>query len=96
MSLTIQEQQAKIRGDLKVSGGLEGSGPFSGYVTNKSYIQFVVQSRDVNPLFFYGTVQANGDMGGNYCSLDSTGRCNSNVGGYGTWSVVPGSPSGGA
>lgn len=92
MSLAIQQQQANIRGDFTVSGGLKGSGPFSGYVTNKNYIQFIVQSRGVHPLLFYGSVQANGDLGGNYCSLDSTGHCNANVGGYGTWSVVPGSP----
>jgi serine/threonine protein kinase len=96
ISLAIHQQQANIRGDFIVSGRLAGSGPFSGYVTNKDYIQFVVQSRGVNPLFFSGTVQANGDMGGNYCSLDSTGHCNSNVGGYGTWSVVPGSPGQGS
>jgi len=92
MSLAIQQRQANIRGDFTVNGGLRGSGPFSGYVTNKNYIQFIVQSRDVHPLFFYGLVQANGDLGGNYCSLDSTGHCNANAGGYGTWSVVPGSP----
>jgi eukaryotic-like serine/threonine-protein kinase len=96
MSLTIQQQQANIRGNFKVRGGLSGNGPFSGYVTNKNYIQFVVESHDVNPLFFYGTVKANGNMGGNYCSLDSTGRCNTNVGGYGTWSVVPGAPGQGS
>jgi serine/threonine protein kinase len=90
MSLAIKQQHANIRGTFTVSGGLAGNGPFSGYVTNKNYIQFIVQSRDVtNPLFFYGTVQANGDLGGNYCSLDATGHCNANVGGYGTWSVVP-------
>jgi eukaryotic-like serine/threonine-protein kinase len=91
MSLTIQQQSANISGNFVVSGSLAGSGPISGYVTNRNYIQFTVQSQGVNPLFFYGTVQSNGDMGGNYCSLDSTGHCNANVGGYGTWSVVPGS-----
>lgn len=91
MSLTIHQQQANIRGNFTVRGGLTGSGPFSGYVTNKNYIQFIVKSRGVHPLFFSGTIQTNGDMGGNYCSLDDTGRCNSNVGGYGTWSVVPSS-----
>ena len=96
MSLAIQQQQANIRGNFSVSGGLAGSGPINGYVTNKNYIQFVVQSSGVNPLFFYGTVQANGDIGGNYCSLDATGHCNSKVGGYGTWGVVPGSPGAGS
>jgi serine/threonine protein kinase len=96
MSLSIRQQQANISGNLKVSGRLTGSGPFTGYVTNKNYIQFIVQSRGVNPLFFYGSVQANGDLGGNYCSLDTTGRCNTNVGGYGTWSVMPAAPGSGS
>lgn len=96
MSLAINQQQANIRGNFSVSGGLAGNGPFSGYVTNKNYIQFVVQSSGVNPLFFYGTVQANGDMNGNYCSLDATGHCNSNVGGYGTWGVVRSSSGSGS
>ncbi len=61
MSLSIQQQQAKINGNFTVGGGLAGSGPFSGYVTNRNYIQFIVQSRGVNPLFFYGSVQANGE-----------------------------------
>ncbi len=89
MSLLIRQKQANIRGNFTVSGGLKGNGPFTGYVTNKDYIQFIVQSRGVNPLFFYGSVQANGDLGGNYCRLDTTGHCNANVGGYGTWSVLP-------
>lgn len=97
MSLAIQQQHANISGNFTVSGGLAGNGPFTGYVTNKNYIQFIVQSSDIkNPLFFYGTVQANGDLGGNYCSLDATGHCNTNVGGYGTWGVVRGSPGPGS
>ena len=91
MSLVIQQQQANIRGNFTVSGGLAGSGPFSRICDEQNYIQFIVQSSDVNPLFFYGTVQANGDLGGNYCSLDATGHCNTKVGGYGTWGVVRGS-----
>lgn len=89
MSLSIQQQQADIHGNFTVGGGLAGSGPFTGHVTNKDYIQFIVQSSGVNPLFFYGFVQANGGLAGNYCSLDKKGHCNVNVGGYGTWSVLP-------
>ncbi len=92
MSLSIQQQQGNISGNFTVSGGLIGSGPFRGYVTNKGYIQFIVQSTGVNPLFFYGSVQANGDLSGSYCSLDSAGRCNANAGGYGTWAVLPETP----
>lgn len=92
MSLSIQQRQGSINGTFTVGGGLEGSGPFTGNITNKNYIQFTVQTSRVNPLFFTGFVQSNGSLAGNYCSLDSTGRCNTAAGGYGTWSVSPVSP----
>jgi eukaryotic-like serine/threonine-protein kinase len=88
MSLTIEQKQTDISGNFMVSGGLSGNGPFTGYVTNKGYIQFTVHSSVVNPLFFTGAVQANGYMGGNYCSLNSKGQCDPSIGGYGTWNVL--------
>ena len=89
MSLSIQQQQRSISGTFTVSGGLQGSGPFTGIVTNKGHIQFTVQSNGVNPLFFHGSVQSNGGLAGSYCSLDNTGHCNPAAGGYGTWTVSP-------
>lgn len=88
MSLTIQQNQANISGNFIVIGGLSGSGPFTGSVTNNSNIQFTVRSSGINPLSFTGTVQANGYMMGNYCSLNSNGQCDPNAGGYGTWDVL--------
>ena len=89
MSLSIQQQQRSISGTFTVSGGLLGSGPYTGFVTNKGHIQFTVQSSGVNPLFFRGSVQSNGRLAGSYCSLDSTGHCNPAAGGHGTWTVSP-------
>ncbi len=85
----MQEIHTTLPPGSIVGGRLAGSGPFIGHVTNKDYIQFIVQSSGVNPLFFYGLVQANGNLAGNYCSLDNKGHCNTKVGGYGTWSVLP-------
>ena len=96
MSLSIQQQQGSISGTFTVSGGLIGSGPFTGFVTNKDHIQFTVQSSGVNPLFFYGSVQSHDGLAGSYCSLDSTGHCNPAAGGYGTWTVSPTSSGSGS
>jgi hypothetical protein len=87
---SIGQQQQSIRGNFHVDPPLNGSGPFTGTVDSKFTIQFTVHSSDPGvgaPLFFSGTIQQNGSMGGHYCSLDSTGHCNPAVGGYGTWSV---------
>ncbi|HLI09433.1 MAG TPA: hypothetical protein VKV40_22920 [Ktedonobacteraceae bacterium] len=43
--------------------------------------------------YFWGYVQ-NGNMSGQYCSLDATGQCNANAGGAGTWSVIGTTPGG--
>jgi serine/threonine protein kinase len=87
MSLTIQQSSGNISGYFTVSQPLLGSNPFSGFVTNKNYIQFVVQGSHNNaPLLFTGTVQQNGAMSGNYCG-DVNNQCDYNAGGHGTWSV---------
>lgn len=102
MSLTgVSQQQQKIQGNFRVQPPLIGSGPFVGIVhANHSSIQFTVRSSDhlsdgtvIAPLLFSGQVQQDGGISGQYCSLDATGHCNPNVGGYGTWSVRPGAKS---
>ncbi|HEX4714732.1 MAG TPA: serine/threonine-protein kinase [Ktedonobacteraceae bacterium] len=91
MSLNgIGQHQQNIQGNFHVDPPLNGSGPFTGTVDSQFTIQFTVHSSDRGagaPLFFSGTIQQNGSMGGHYCSLDSTGHCNPAVGGFGTWSV---------
>ncbi len=93
MSLnSMSQQQQNIRGNFRVYPPLSGNGPLTGTVNASSAIQFIVYSSDPSaraPLFFTGQIQANGAMGGQYCSLDSTGHCNHAVGGYGTWFVQP-------
>ena len=96
LTVNINQSQGNIGGSVTIGAPLQGSGPItSGFVQSNYYLQFVVRGYNGNaPLFFYGYVQANGSMGGQYCSLDSTGKCNASVGGQGTWSVGGSSGSG--
>jgi len=88
MSLSIRQNQGNISGYFTVSPPLLGSNSFAGFVTNKYYIQFIVQGSNGNaPLLFTGTVQQNGVMSGSYCSYVNN-HCDYNVGGHGTWSVT--------
>lgn len=93
MSLnSIHQNQQNISGNFTVNQPLSGNGPFTGTVTAGGSIQFTVNSTQIRaPLLFTGTIQSNGSMGGSYCSIDSAGKCDPAVGGYGTWSVSPGS-----
>jgi len=94
MALSIRQNGGNISGYFTVNQPLQGSNGFTGNVTTGKYIQFTVQSYKGNaPLFFWGYIQS-GTMSGQYCSLDATGHCNSNVGGAGTWSVNGTSPGG--
>lgn len=89
LSITFTQSGGNIGGYVTINPPLQGSGPIiSGFVQTNNYIQFVVKGYSGNaPLFFSGTVESNGSMSGQYCSLDSTGHCNSRVGGQGTWTV---------
>jgi serine/threonine protein kinase len=93
MSLNnIGQSQQNIHGSFVVGPGLNGNGPFAGTVNSNSFVQFTVHSTDSRapaPLYFTGTIQNGGGIIGTYCSLDGTGQCNHNVGGYGNWSVQP-------
>ena len=94
MSLSIQQSGGTISGNFTVDSPLQGSGPFTGDVTTTDRIQFIVHSNQVPaPLYFWGTVQADGSMQGNYCSLDATNQCNPNAGGAGNWNAGPVSTS---
>jgi eukaryotic-like serine/threonine-protein kinase len=92
MSLSIQQNSGTINGNFRVNSPLQGSGPFTGSVTTTDRIQFIVHSSQVTaPLYFWGTVQTDGSMQGNYCSLDRTNHCNPNAGGAGYWNAGPAS-----
>ncbi len=90
MSLVPVSQNGRnISGNFQVSLPLIGSGPFTGTITTAGYIQFTVHSSQVvEPLFFWGNLQSNGSLLGNYCSLNSAGQCDANSG-HGTWLVYP-------
>jgi hypothetical protein len=91
MSLSIQQNGSAISGYFTVSSPLQGSNPFTGSVTTGRNIQFTVQSYRGNaPLFFWGYIQSNNSMSGEYCSLDSSGQCSASAGAGGTWSVFDG------
>lgn len=94
MSLTsVRQNGSAISGYFAVGPGLLGSGSFNGTVATNGSISFLVQAYTNHlPLYFYGTVFANGGMSGSYCSWQNN-RCNDAAGGYGTWSVAPASAS---
>lgn len=88
MTLSLQQSQSAISGNVTIYSPLSGSGPISsGNVTTKNYIQFIVRPNGLAPLYFTGTVQSGGSMSGNYCSLGSNGSCDANAGGQGYWSA---------
>ena len=91
MSLSIQQSagQAHITGYFTVNPILLGDGNLSGTVNTAKYVQFTVQSYKGNsPLYFWGWVQTDGSLKGNYCSLNTHNQCDPNAGASGTWDVA--------
>ena len=96
MALSIQQTAGRggIRGHFTINPPLQGSGNFTGSVNTNKYIQFIVQAHKKNgPLYFWGWVQSNGSLKGDYCSLNKKNRCDPNAGASGTWNVAPASHS---
>jgi serine/threonine protein kinase len=92
MALSIQQQagQGSINGYFTVNPPLVGSGNFTGTVNTNKYIQFVVRAYKKNgPLYFWGWVQADGSLNGDYCSLNKRHQCDPKAGASGTWKVAP-------
>src|SRR5260221_9166722 len=91
MALSIQPQpgQGNISGHLTVHQPLSGSGPFTGTVNTSTDIQFTVTGKNTSPLYFWGLVQSNGDLNGNYCSLNGQNQCDPRAGASGTWNAAP-------
>jgi hypothetical protein len=96
MRLSLNQSQGQISGSVTINFPLAGSGSiYNGFVQTNNYIQFTVTSYNGNaPLLFTGTVNADGSMAGQYCSIDATGHCNAAAGGQGTWSVGAMGPAG--
>ncbi len=92
MALSIQQQagQGSISGYFNVNSPLVGSGNFTGSVNTNKYIQFIVQAYKNNgPLYFWGWVQSDGSLHGDYCSLNKQNQCDPHAGASGTWNVAP-------
>ena len=88
----IKQNNTAISGYFAVGGNLQGSGPFTGTVDAKKNIQFQVPGVFGNPpLQFFGKVQADGSLAGNYCSYQNN-ACDYHYG-FGIWrvSVMPSS-----
>ncbi len=91
MALSVQQAgQGTIRGTFTVNPPLVGSGNFTGSVNTNNYIQFIVQAYKKNgPLYFWGWVQSDGSLNGDYCSMNNQKQCDPNAGASGTWNVAP-------
>jgi len=87
----IHQNKGYINGNFTVNAPLQGSGPFTGTVGTNKYIQFTVKGYNGHaPLYFWGFVQSNSTLQGQYCSLDQNGHCSASVGAGGYWNVAPG------
>jgi len=71
--------------------GLSLKGPFKGFIDATKQIQLIVtDSAGHATLSLDGNVQSDGNIGGNYCSLNQAERCGGSYG-YGLWSIAPAS-----
>jgi hypothetical protein len=90
MGLTIYQNQGSIRGTFYVALPLKGNGSFTGTIDTGKHIRFLVRSdqdgQTAAPILFWGDLQPDRSLSGNYCSVDKYYRCG--VGGYGVWSVI--------
>ena len=89
MALSIKQKQGNISGRFTVNPPLIGNGNFTGTVNTTDYVQLFVQSYKGNaPLYFWGWVQADGSLKGDYCSVNKQNQCDPNAGASGTWDVA--------
>ena len=87
---SINQYKNNFSGYFTVNSPLQGNGPFTGTVGTNKYIQFTVKGYNgAAPLYFWGFVQSNNSLQGQYCSLDSSNHCSANVGAGGYWNVYP-------
>lgn len=91
MTLSVKQKQnhGNINGYFTVNPPLVGNGNYTGSVADTKYVQFTVQSYKGNaPLYFWGWVQPDGSLKGNYCSINAQNQCDPNAGAAGTWDVA--------
>ncbi|GAC1357978.1 MAG: hypothetical protein NVS2B12_00050 [Ktedonobacteraceae bacterium] len=91
----LQQQGSSISGHFAVGAGLLAGNTFTGSVTGDKRIEFTVPGyAGLHPLRFDGQVQSDGSLSGTYCSINASGQCDKNIGGWGDWNAnAPGHPS---
>jgi eukaryotic-like serine/threonine-protein kinase len=81
----VEQNQQSLSGRFT---GMKMTTNFTGVLDASNHILLTVpRSGQNSPLFFDGTVRADGILVGNYCNQDQAGQCVSN---YGLWSLAPG------
>jgi len=80
----IQQTQRSISGNFT---GLHTNGTFNGVISPAEHIRFLVKDTAGRLIFsFDGDMQSDGELSGNYCSVNQQAQC---TGEYGLWSVAP-------
>ena len=77
----IRQTNERINGSFSETQ-LQAS--FTGVLDASRHIFFTASTRQ--PLFFEGAIRSDGNLVGNYCTVDAAGQC---VGDYGIWSLAP-------
>jgi hypothetical protein len=90
LTLSINQNQGSINGQVTVGPPLKGTGPFMGTIDTNNKIRFLDIVQDTtNPILFLGLLQPDGSLSGSYCSvqLQSTQQCDQTMG-RGSWQVT--------
>jgi hypothetical protein len=91
MTLSVNQQQGNISGQFTVAQPLKGNGPFTGSIDTQGNFQFLVTSSDTAaPILFQGSIQSDGSLKGQYCSVNASNQCDTAAGGYGVWNAAKG------
>lgn len=77
----IKQNNNQISGTFSEA---QRQGTFTGVLDSSRHIFFTVSGQP--SLFFEGAIRSDGNLVGNYCSIDAAGQC---IGSYGIWSFAP-------
>jgi serine/threonine protein kinase len=90
ITLSINQNQGSINGQLIIGLPLQGTGTFTGAIDTGNNIRFLDIGQDTtNPILFLGLLQPDGSLSGSYCSVQSQSnqQCDSTMG-RGTWNAT--------